>query len=114
MVPRTLLSRFHHATPMRWPNLLGSRKDRPAGEYAPTSVARTGFVATALLWGSALGLAPQTSIWITLTLVGLESLTLLLARLTRLPGQIQAVELRGFGQDSSNHYFVRGPPVDGR
>ena len=110
MVPRTRLSRSYHSTPVKWPNLPGARKDRPAGEYASTSVARTGFVATALLWGRALGLAPQTSIWITLTLVGPGSPMLILARLTRLPGQVQAAELHGFSQDSNNHYFVRGPP----
>ena len=110
MVPRTLLSRFHHTTPVRWPNLLEGRKDRQAGKHASASVARTGFVATALLWGGALGLAPQTSVWITLTLIGLGSLALLLARLTRLPGQLQAVELRGLGQEDGNHAFVRGPP----
>ncbi len=82
MVPRTLLSRFHHTTPFRWPNLLEERKDRHARKHSSASVARTGFVATALLWSRALGLAPQTSAWITRTLVGLGSPALLLARLT--------------------------------
>ncbi len=110
MVPRTLLSRFHQAIPVRWPNLPEKRKDHLTGKYASTSTTRTGFVATALLWGGTLGVAPQTSAWITRTLVGLGSPARLLARLTRLPGQVQTVELRGFSQDSSNPYFVRGPP----
>ena len=110
MVPRTLLSRSHHAPLVRWPNLLEERKDHHAGKHSSASVARTGFVATALLWGRALGLAPQTSAWITRTLVGLGSPELLLARLTHLPGQIQAVELPDLSQDSGNDYFVRGPP----
>ena len=108
MVPRTLLSRFHQAIPVRWPNLPEKRKDHLTGKYASTSNTRTGFVATALLWGGTLGVAPQTSAWITRTLVGLPEL--LLARLTRLPGPVQAVELRAISRDSSNPYFVRGPP----
>lgn len=108
MVSRMLLARFRHTTLVRWPNLLGECKDRHAGKHA--SIAETGFWATTLLWGGTLGLAPQTSAWVARTLVGLGSPALLLAWLTRLPGQVQAVELRGFGQDSSNPYFVRGPP----
>ena len=108
MVSGTLLSRFYHTTLIKWPNLLGEGKDHHARKHA--SVAGTGFGATTLLRGGALGLASQTSAWVARTLVGLGSLALLLARPVRLSGQVQAVELRGFSQDSSNPYFVRGPP----
>ena len=49
MLPRTPLSRSYPLTPVRWPDLSGKLKDRPARERSPASVARTGFIATALL-----------------------------------------------------------------
>ena len=113
MLSRTLFSRSHRLTHMGWPVLPVESKGLPARARSSTSVARAGFVSTALLWGSALGLAPQTSVWITRVLGGLDGLALLIARLKSRPGRVQPANVYDSTQGSDEYsYFVRGPPVD--